>query len=57
MIRVFLTMWNRPSEHIVCNKLLIEEGAKIDVDGEEMQMLAVIASDKIYHPVVSVEVF
>lgn len=56
MLTAFLTMWNKPSERVNCKKLIIEEGALVDVDGEQCQMLAVVTGDAIYHPVVSVEV-
>ena len=56
MLTAFLTMWNKPTERVKCKKLIIEEGALVDVDGEQCQMLAVVTGDAIYHPVVSVEV-
>ena len=56
MLTAFLTMWNQPPKRVKCKKLIIEEGAIVDVDGEQCQMLAVVTSDDIYHPVVSVEV-
>lgn len=56
MLTAFLTMWNKPTERVKCKKLIIEEGALVDIDGEQCQMLAVVTGDAIYHPVVSVEV-
>ena len=55
-MKAFLTMWNKPSVTIECKGLIVKDGAKIDVDGEETQMLIAIASDGIYHPVVDIEV-
>lgn len=56
MLTAFLTMWNKPSERVKCKKLIIEEGSIYEIDGEQCQMLVVVAADAIYHPVVSVEV-
>lgn len=56
MLNAFLTMWNKPSERVKCKKLIIEEGAVVEIDGEQCQMLVVVTGDAIYHPVVSVEV-
>lgn len=56
MLKVFATMWNQPTRIIECKEVIIREGAKIMIDGEETQMLAVVAADSILHPVVSVEV-
>ena len=56
MLTAFLTMWNKPTERVKCKKLIIEEGALVDIDGEQCQMLAVVTGDAIYHSVVSVEV-
>ena len=49
-------MWNQPTKVIECKEVIIREGAKYSIDGEETQMLAVIVADEILHPVVSVEV-
>ena len=49
-------MWLQPEKVIECKEVIIREGAKYTIDGEETQMLAVIAADEILHPVVSVEV-
>lgn len=56
LLTAFLTMWNKSTETVKCKKLIIEEGALVDIDGEQCQMLAVVTADDIYHPVVSVEV-
>ena len=56
MLKVFATMWNQPNKVVECKEVIIREGSKFSIDGEETQMLAVIVADEILHPVVSVEV-
>lgn len=49
-------MWNAPDVKLDVKELIIREGVKMDIDGEETQFLVVVASDGLYHPVVDVEV-
>ena len=56
LLKVFAYMWQQPNKIVECKEVIIREGAKFKIDGEETQMLAVIVADEILHPVVSVEV-
>lgn len=49
-------MWNAPDVKLDCKELIVREGVKMVIDGEETQFLVVVASDGIFHPVVDVEV-
>lgn len=55
-MKAFLRMWNAPDVKLDVKELVVREGVKMDIDGEETQFLVVVASDAIYHPVVDVEV-
>lgn len=56
LLKVFANMWNQPIKVVECKEVIIREGAKFSIDGEDTQMLAVIVADEILHPVASVEV-
>lgn len=49
-------MWKAPDVKLDVKELIVREGKKMNIDGEETQFLVVVASDGIYHPVVDVEV-
>lgn len=55
-MKAFIRMWNAPDVKLDVKELIIREGVKMKIDGEDTQFLVVIASDGIYHPVVDVEV-
>lgn len=55
-MRAFIRMWNKPDINVECKELIVKDGAKVEIDGEETQMLIVIAADGIYHPVIDLEV-
>lgn len=52
----FIRMYQKPDVKTECKELIVRDGAKYKIDGEECQMLAVITGDEIYHPVVDIEV-
>ena len=52
----FIRMYNKPDVKIDCKELIVRDGAKYNIDGEDCQMLAVISADEIYHPVIDIEV-
>ena len=60
-MRAFLTVWKNGTnlseqKMIDCPELIIKDGPKIDLDGEECQFFHVIAADGIYHNVATIEV-
>lgn len=55
-MKAFLRLWNKSNVMIECKELIVKDGVRMDIDGEENQMLVVIAADVIYHPVVDIEV-
>lgn len=59
-MRAFLTIWKSPNntehEMIDCQELIIKDGPRIDIDGDECQLFHVIAADGIYHSVATIEV-